>query len=145
MIETERLLLRRWRDEDRAAFHAHCSDPKVMEFLGPLMTREQVDAALDRQNRFLDTHGYCFWTVERKGDGALLGFCGLKPGREDTPIEGKVEIGWRFGVAYWGQGYAREAAQASLDWGWGNLSADAICPLPCLPTSDPGAPWSVSE
>ena len=126
MIETDRLLLRRWTDADRPIFHAHCSDPEVMEFLGPLQTREETDAALDRQNLYLDSHGFCFWAVERRSDGALLGFCGLKPGAPDTPIADDVEIGWRFGRAYWGQGYAREAAAASLTWGWANLPAPRI-------------------
>ena len=49
-----------------------------------------------------------------RDDGVLLGFCGLKPGAPGTPIDGEVEIGWRFGHACWGQGYAREAAAASL-------------------------------
>lgn len=126
MIRTGRLSLRRWEDRDRAAFHAHCSDPEVMRYLGPLMSRAEVDEALDRQNRFLDTHGYCFWAVERVSDGAMLGFCGLKPGPEGTPIEGQVEIGWRFGRDHWGQGYAREAAVASLDWAWANTDAAVI-------------------
>ncbi|WP_213981547.1 GNAT family N-acetyltransferase [Sphingomonas sp. dw_22] len=129
MIETERLILRRWEERDRPVFHAYCTDPDVMEFLGPPQARAETDAAIDRQNRILDAHGHCFWAVERRGDGAFLGFCGLKPGAEDTPIEGEIEIGWRFGHAHWGRGYAREAAQASLDWGWANLDAPAIAAI----------------
>ncbi|MGK6320133.1 GNAT family N-acetyltransferase [Sphingomonas sp. DT-204] len=132
MIETGRLILRRWRDDDRPAFHAHCSDPDVMRYLGPPLTRAETDAALDRQNGYLESHGYCFWAVERRADGALLGFCGLKPGAPGTPIEGMVEIGWRFGRAFWGQGYAREAAVASLDWGWANLDASHIVAITVL-------------
>ncbi len=126
MIETERLILRRWTDSDRPVFHSHCSDPRVMAFLGPLQTLADTDAALDRQNGFLDSHGYCFWAVERREDAALLGFCGLKPGAAGTPIEGGVEIGWRFGADHWGRGYALEAARASIDWGWAHLSDDTI-------------------
>ncbi|WP_448664435.1 GNAT family N-acetyltransferase [Sphingomonas sp. CJ20] len=118
MIETPRLLLRRWEDRDRSPFHAMCNDPRVMEFLGPHLSREQSDAAIDRQNGFHDLHGYCFWAIERRADGAFLGFCGLKPGAADTPIAGDVEIGWRLAPDFWGQGYAREAAQVSLGWGW---------------------------
>lgn len=129
MIETERLILRGWEDRDRPVFHGFCTDPRVMEHLGPPQSRAETDAALDRQNGFLRSHGYCFWAVERREDGALLGFCGLKPGAEDTPIEGEVEIGWRFGHEHWGRGYAREAAQASLDWGWTNLDAPAIAAI----------------
>lgn len=126
MIETERLILRRWEDRDRAPFHAYCNDTRVMEHLGPLLSREESDAAIDRQNGWQDNLGYCFWAAESKADGALLGFCGLKPGAEDTPIEGAIEIGWRFGFHYWGQGYAREAAQASLDWAWAHLDATEV-------------------
>lgn len=129
MIETERLILRRWEERDRPVFHACCSDPRVMEHLGALQTRAETDAAIDRQNRILDAHGHCFWAVERREDGTFLGFCGLKPGAEDTPIEGEIEIGWRFVHAHWGRGYAREAAQASLDWGWANLDASAIAAI----------------
>ena len=129
MIETERLRLRRWEDRDRAPFHAMCNDPRVMQFLGPPLTRAQSDAAIDRQNGFLDSHGYCFWAVERRADGMLLGFCGLKPGAEATPIEGEVEIGWRLAAEYWSRGYAREAAEASLAWGWANLDVPAIAAI----------------
>lgn len=126
MIETERLILRRWIDADRPVFHAYCSDPDVMKFLGPVQTRKETDAAIDRQNGFIDSHGHCFWAVERRDNAALLGFCGLKPGPSGTPIEGGTEIGWRLGSAHWGQGYAREAAMASIAWGWASLPDDAI-------------------
>ena len=53
-------------------------------------------------------------------DRAFLGFCGIKRGPEGTPIEGQAEIGWRLGANHWGQGYAREAAEASLAWVWAN-------------------------
>jgi RimJ/RimL family protein N-acetyltransferase len=129
MIATERLILRGWRDADRAPFHALCSDPVVMEFLGPPLDRAASDAAIDRQIGFVERHGHCFWAVERRADGALLGFCGLKPGAAHTPIEGGIEIGWRLARPHWGGGYAREAAQASLDWGWARLTAAGIAAI----------------
>ena len=129
MIEIARLILRRWTDADRPAFHAQCSDPQVMEFLGGPQTRAETDAALDRQNGYIESHGYGFWAVERRDDGVLLGFCGLKPGAPDTPIADDVEIGWRFGSAHWGRGYAREAAEASLVWGWRHTDAPRIAAI----------------
>lgn len=126
MIETDRLHLRRWQNSDRAPFHAMCSDPLVMEHLGPLQSRAESDAVIDRLNGFIDSHGYSFWAVERRADRAFLGFCGIKPGPAETPIEGLPEIGWRLAVAHWGQGYAREAAAASIAWGWANLREDTI-------------------
>lgn len=126
MIETERFILRGWRDADRTPFAAMGRDPEVMEHLGPLSSREEADAAVDRQMLFQQTLGHCFWAIERKADGAFLGFCGLKPGVPDTPIGDDIEIGWRLARAYWGQGVAREAAEASLAWGFANLPAPRI-------------------
>lgn len=119
MIETERLILRDWREADVAPFAAMGRDPEVMAFIGPPLDDEGVRAAIERQHGFQLAHGYCFWAVERRDDAAFLGFCGLKPGAPGTPIENEVEIGWRLARHAWGQGYAREAAAASLDWGWG--------------------------
>ncbi len=121
MIATARLLLRDWRDADRAPFAAMSADPEVMRYLAPLQSRAEVDAAVDRMVAHQAARGFCFWAVERCEDGAFLGFCGLK--RVDltaTPISGGVEIGWRLRRDAWGAGYAREAAAAALDWGFGN-------------------------
>lgn len=126
MIETERLILRRWEERDRAPLHAICSNPRVMKFIGPPQSRAESDAAIDRQNGFLDTLGHCFWAVERRTDSTLLGFCGVKPGALQTPVEGELETGWRIACDHWGVGYAREAAQASLDWSWDHLTAPRV-------------------
>ncbi|WP_230769847.1 GNAT family N-acetyltransferase [Sphingomonas sp. Leaf4] len=126
MIATERLVLRRWEDRDRPIFYSHCADLEVMRYFPAPMTPAEVDAAIDRQDGYQATHGYCFWVVEARATATMIGFCGLKPGAEDTPLEGGVEIGWRFGKEYWGQGLAREAAMASLDWGFANLGVDRI-------------------
>jgi RimJ/RimL family protein N-acetyltransferase len=129
MIETERLLLRGWTDADRVPFHAMCTDPRVMAFIGPLQSRAESDEGIDRQIGALASHGHCFWAIERREDGRFLGFCGLKPGAAGTPIEGEVEIGWRLAVEHWGQGYAAEAARASLAWGWEHLDVPGIAAI----------------
>lgn len=126
MIETDRILLRGWRESDAEPFLAMGNDPAVMEYLGPPQSRADVDAAIERQNGFIAAHGHCFWALERREDGAFMGFCGLKPGAAGTPIEGRIEIGWRLAQPYWGKGYAREAAQASLDWAWRTPAIDSV-------------------
>ena len=126
MIETARLLLRPWRDVDREPMHRMGRDPKVMEFLGPLQSRAQSDMFIDRMIALQEQNGHCFWALERQQDSALLGLCGLKHGPPDTPIANCVEIGWRLRSDAWGAGYAREAAEASIAWGWANLACDAI-------------------
>ncbi len=126
-LVTDRLLLRDWRDTDQQPFAEICADPVVMTYLGPPQTSEEVAAAIARLRACQTDHGHCFWAAERRADGRMIGFCGLKPGASGTPIEGGIEIGWRFAADCWGHGYAREAAQASLDWGWSNLpDIDAI-------------------
>lgn len=129
MIETERLIIRPWLDRDRDPYAAMGRDHEVMRYLGPLATRADADAAVDRMMRLHAEIGYCFWAVERREDRAFVGFCGLKPGPLQTPIADATEIGWRLARAYWGHGYAREAAQACLDWGWGNLDCTRIAAI----------------
>ena len=120
MIATERLILRDWRDADRAPFAAMGADREVMRHLGPPLTRAASDCAVDRLTATQASHGFTFWAVERVSDGCFLGFCGLDPvGLSGTSIDHDVEIGWRLRREAWGQGYAREAATATLAWGFG--------------------------
>ena len=123
MIETERLILRRPEPRDRASLHAMWADPAVMADLGPVKDEAASDTALARHASYAPLG---FWVVEQRGTGATAGFCGLKPGAPDTPIAGMLEIGWMLAVPYWGSGYAREAAAASLAWGWAYRHEDAI-------------------
>ena len=127
MIETARLVLRPWRDEDADEFVRVTNTPAVMTHLGGVDDPRRLTALCDRQRAMQAERGHCFWIVERKSDGALLGFCGLKaPSVPDTPVAQDVEIGWRLREDAWGHGYAREAAEASLAWGWANLDAPRI-------------------
>ena len=127
MIETERLIVRPWHDGDREAFAAMGRDAEVMRHLGPLQSRAESDAAIDRQMLSQAELGYGFWPVERRDDGAMLGFCGLKQAPPGIPgVTGNIEIGWRLRRDAWGHGYAREAASACLAWGFANLPVDRI-------------------
>ncbi len=122
-LETERLILREWRKEDRDHFwQMAASDQEMMRYLFPL-TREKSDEAIDRQISHQANHGHCFWVVEHKDARRAIGYCGIIPPR--PPIH-EYELGWRFESAYWGQGLAREAAQATLEWSWANLDTMTI-------------------
>ncbi len=125
MIETERLTLRRDTPADRAALHAMWADPRVMADLGPVKTPEASDAALAKHHSY-HPQGLGFWVVERRADRAVMGFVGLKPGAPDTPIAGALEVGWMLAVPFWKQGFAYEAAAASIDWAWRNRDDAAI-------------------
>lgn len=127
MIETERLIVRPWRDADREPFAAMGRDPEVMRHVGGIVDRTESDAAVDRQIASQARHGCCFWAIERRTDGVFLGFCGIRHGGvEATPVENVWEIGWRLSRGAWGQGYAREAAAACIGWGFASTSADGI-------------------
>lgn len=116
------MVLRGWRDTDREPFWAMARDPEVMRFL-PAIDRAQSDGVVERLNAAQHEHNCCFWALERKDDGHFLGFCGIMPPR---PPLTEYEIGWRLARDAWGQGYAREAAQASMAWAWGALAAETV-------------------
>jgi ribosomal-protein-alanine N-acetyltransferase len=111
-LRTERLLLRRWRETDRAAFHALNADPKVMATIGSVMRRAESDAFMNRIEQRFDEHGFGLWCVELAGEP--IGFTGfMVPWFRDG-----VEIGWRIRSEHWGHGYAPEAARECLRLGF---------------------------
>ncbi len=130
MIETERLTLRDWREDDWPRFFAGTNTPNVMRWLGGLLDAEGMAATRARVTGCAAANGFCFWAVERKSDGEILGFCGLK--RADAPgssVTGAMEIGWRLREDAWGQGYAKEAAAAALDAAFQRFGAEEVVAL----------------
>lgn len=126
--ETERLRLRTWDAEDEFRFYEVMNTPAVMRWLGGQQSREDWSAGFQRLLGYHRDFGFTFWIVERKADGEILGFCGLK--RANAPgsvgIIGEVEIGWRLREDAWGQGYAREAAVASLELAFARFDAPQV-------------------
>src|SRR5947209_16593911 len=113
-LQTDRLLLRRWTEADRAPFAGLNSDPRVMEFFPGTLSRQESDARVDRIEAHFQEHGFGLWAVEIPGITPFAGFIGISiPGFEAhfTPC---IEIGWRLAAAYWNQGYATEGARAVL-------------------------------
>jgi len=143
-VETARLVLRDWRDEaDWEAFFRTTNTPAVMHWLGGVLSAEGVAAQRARVEACHARNGHCFWAVERKEDGEVLGFCGLKrTDAPDSPSLGQVEIGWRLREDAWGQGYAKEAASASLDAGFGQFGAEEII---ALTVAGNAASWGLME
>lgn len=129
-LETERLVLRDWREDDWPEFFRVTNTPAVMRWLGGVLDEPGMAAQRKRVEACRAAHGHCFWVVERKTDGALLGFCGLK--RADAPgstVIGAMEVGWRLREDAWGQGYAKEAARASLTAAFERFGADEVVAL----------------
>ena len=124
MIRTERLLLRRWREDDRAPFAALNADPAVMEHMQGLLSRERSDAFADLIEAHWEAHGWGLWAVEVPGHAPFVGYVGLWPA--DFVADGMVEVGWRLASAHWGNGYATEAAREALRFGFEEVGLDEI-------------------
>lgn len=118
ILTTERLILRRWHDADRGPFARLNGDPDVMRHFVQPLTAAESDALIDRIEAGFEDHGYGLWAVERRADGAFLGFAGLAWHTFEARFTPCVEVGWRFDRSAWGQGYATEAGRASLRFGF---------------------------
>ena len=129
LFETERLILRDWREGDWAPFWVGTNTPAVMRWLGGVADETKRAAVQDRLLGYREHHGHTFWVVERKADGALLGFCGLKRTNQKGGPLGAMEVGWRLREDAWGQGYAKEAASASLDLAFDRFGAEEVVAL----------------
>ena len=124
--ETDRLILRDWREEDWPLFWEGTNTPGVMRWLGGVCDGAKRDAAQQRLLSYEREHGHTFWCVERSGDGAILGFCGLKRSNQAGGPLGMMEVGWRLREDAWGRGYAKEAATVSLDLAFDRFDAEEV-------------------
>jgi RimJ/RimL family protein N-acetyltransferase len=125
-LHTQRLILRRWRESDRDPFARLNADPEVMRFFTAPLTRQESDAFVDRIEARFEERGYGLWAVERRDDGAFLGFTGLAYQQFEAPFTPCVEVGWRYDRFAWNQGYATEAAREALRFGFEVVGLDEI-------------------
>lgn len=139
---TERLILRRWQEEDLAPFAAMNADPLTMRFMPGVMTSDETRAQMARFEEHHRSHGFGVWAVEAPRVAPLVGYTGLMRVPFEAPFTPAVEIGWRFAPAYWGNGYATEAARAALRIGFEDLNLDQIVSF-TVPANKPS--WSVME
>ena len=125
-LRTPRLMLRSWRDQDLPPFAALNADPAVRRWFPSVLTHAESDAQAARLRLHDEEHGYTFWAVEVPGVAPFVGFVGLFMVRFEAPFTPAVEIGWRLAQAYWGRGYATEAAEAALAHAYGPLGPDEV-------------------
>lgn len=102
------------------------ADPDVMQHFPACLNRAESDALIERINRHFSATGWGLWALEMPEIASFIGFCGLQTVSFNAHFTPAVEIGWRLARPYWGQGYAFEAAQAALAFGFDVLQLPEI-------------------
>ena len=127
-LETDRLFLRAWQDQDVEPFARMCADPEVMRYFPELLTREKSAELVSRCIEKHGQDGFCMAPVEVRDTGEFLGFVGLNRPTYAAPLpfDPCIEIGWRLKRSAWGKGYASEAARAWLRFGFETIGLDEI-------------------
>lgn len=129
-VRTARLVLRRWRPDDLAAFRLMNADSEVMALMPSPLDARQSDAQAWRLMEDIDTRGWGLWAVEAPGVAPFIGYVGLNEPAQVMPFQHKgeprVELAWRLARRHWGMGYASEAAEAALDFAFSTLELDQV-------------------
>jgi len=127
-IQTPRLLLRRWTDDDLVPMADINADSRVMQMIddGSVRSLDETAEAIERCEEEWDEEGFGLFAVELLASGELIGFVGLTVPEFLPEVLPAVEIGWRLGSQYWGQGYASEAAHAALEFALEDRGLDRV-------------------
>lgn len=128
LLETDRLIVRRWVADDLDPYAAMCALPDVMRYIGDGSVRTRAECAdnITHFNGENDAGGFGLMALELKQGNQFIGFCGLAVPGFLPEILPAVEIGWRLDPAFWGKGLASEAAQAVLAHGFEAMGLDQI-------------------
>lgn len=124
ILETERLVLRTFTPDDAKMFYDLCKDPKVVKYVGekPLESEEQALQIMTEKilKEQYEQFGYGRWAIHIKKNGLFIGWCGLKN------ENGEIDLGYRLKKRFWNKGFATEAAQGVLQYGFETLNLDKI-------------------
>jgi RimJ/RimL family protein N-acetyltransferase len=126
MIETERLILRPFRETDGDAAFQVNGDSRVSDWLGGPLDRAASDAMIDRCNAHIRDHGFGFWAAEYRPEARLIGMIGVRHMPTDLPPAPAIEAGWRLAFDYWGRGLASEGAAAAIAWAFKDLATQEV-------------------
>lgn len=130
VIETDRLILRRWRETDRAPFAAINRDLVVMEHFPAVLSEEESNRLIEQRiEPHFERHGFGLWAAELRDNGEFIGFIGLAVPRFEAHFTPSVEIGWRLASAYWGRGLATEGAKATVRYAFETLRLSQLVSL----------------
>lgn len=126
IIETDRLILRTWKEQDIDAMALIDQDPKVCEFLPGIGNRDATEAGVRRIIQHYEKHGFCLYAVELKSTHQFIGWIGLSIPSFEAHFTPAVEIGWRLNSQHWNKGYATEGAKAVLYYAFTKLNLNEI-------------------
>ncbi len=126
ILETNRLILRLWQEDDFEPLAALSADPRVMAHYPKTLTRSEVGVFFDRIRAHQGSYGYGLYAVERKDQPGCIGYIGLLTTDFSADFTPATEIGWRLAFDHWGQGFATEGAKAVLAYGFSELHLPEI-------------------
>lgn len=130
-VQTDRLDLRRFRQEDLNELAEVFAHPAVWQFpYGRGFTRSETQVFLDLQIAEWDALGFGCWIARTVEDRRVIGYVGLSVPTFLPEVLPAVEVGWRFAPAVWGKGFATEGATAALDQAFTTLALDRVCSVP---------------
>ena len=127
-LETERLVLRRFTEDDVDNLVELDSDPAVMHFIngGRPTSRDEIEsevlpAFLGYYERFA---GYGFWAAIERSSERFVGWFHFRPPDAARPDD--VELGYRLRRSAWGKGYATEGSRALIEKGFAELGVQRV-------------------
>jgi len=126
ILETKRLILRTWQDDDLEPMTAINQDPKVMEYFPSIQDRDSTYCFIECVKKHQEQHGFSLYALALKPTGEMIGFVGLQYAQFNAHFTPAVEVGWRLAFEHWKKGYATEAAQAVLHYAFTQLDLDEI-------------------
>ena len=126
LIQTRRLILRKWKEEDLVPFAKLNACKHVCEFLPKTLSKKESDELAARIISHFDKHGFGLFAVERKDNNHFIGFTGLSIPGFEAHFMPAIEIGWRLSYENWGQGFATEVAMVVRDYAFDTLGLDEI-------------------
>ena len=122
MFETERLILREFSFDDAENLYMLNLDPDVIRYTGDPPFESKETARLFIYNyKDYKINGYGRWSIDLKSDGSFIGWAGLKLNKHND-----VDLGYRLLKSAWGNGYATEAAQGCIKYGFEQLGQNEI-------------------
>jgi len=119
MMETERLFLRQFKEDDIFSLHPIFSDSETMKYYPAPFSLEQTQNWIKKNQNRYDEDGFGLWGICLKETKELIGDCGLIKQKVDGRVE--VEIGYHVNKEYWARGFASEAAKGCRDYGFDQL------------------------